>query len=152
MEELTNSTGQRHRQRQRHLRQLFRRSALQSKIQFAILRAVTAKGCWFTDSFLLFLLLLVDLERVIPPYLQRAPDIPSVGWPRRCTSLPSSRRNADNYILFDLWQTKAPNQFRRNLAQSGSASALGAECREFESPSSDQSQSRGGVMASIQGS
>ena len=105
---------------------------------------MTAKGCWFTDSFLL---LLVDLERVIPPYLQRVPDIPSVGWPRRCTSLPSSRRNADNYILFVLWQPKAPNQFRRNLAQSGSASALGAECREFESPSSDQPQSRGGATA-----
>ena len=149
---MANSTGQRQRQRQRYLCQLFHHSALQSKITFAILRAVTAKGCWFTDSFLLVLLLLVDLERVIPPYLQRVPDIPSVGWPRRCTSLPSSRRNADNYILFVLWQPKAPNQFRRNLAQSGSASALGAEGREFESLSSDQSQSRGGVMVSIQGS
>ena len=64
--ELANSTGQRHGQRQRCLCQLFHHSALQSKITFAILRAVTAKGCWFTDSFLLVLLLLVDLERVIP--------------------------------------------------------------------------------------
>ena len=27
---------------------------------------------------------------------------PSVGWPRRCPSHPSSRRNADNYIFMDL--------------------------------------------------
>lgn len=90
-------------------------------------------------------LLLVNSESVIYLHFQRVPNIPSVGWPRRCPSHPSSGRNADNYIFMDLWQTKAPKQFRRNFAQSGSASALGAECREFESLSSDQSQSRGGV-------
>lgn len=57
--ELANSTGQRHRQRQIYLYQLFHHSALQSKIQFAILRAVTAKGCWFTDSFFLLVMLLL---------------------------------------------------------------------------------------------
>lgn len=135
--ELTNSTGQRHRQRQRYLRQLFRHSALQSKITFAILRAVTAKGCWFTDSFLLVLLLLVDLERVIPRTSSALQTSRPWGG---LEDAPPSRHLGEtrtNYILFDLWQTKAPNQFRRNLAQSGSASALGAEGREFESPSSD---------------
>lgn len=120
---------------------------MQSKITFAILRAVTAKGCWFTDILLSVGSVVEDLERVIPrtssalhtsrPWggLEDAPPIRHLGETRT------------NYILFDLWQTKAPNQFRRNLAQPGSASALGAEGREFESLSSDQSQSRGGATA-----
>ena len=75
---------------------------MQSKIQFAILRVVTAKGCWFTDSFLLVLLLLVELERVIPPYIQRVPDIPSVGWPRRLPSIIlGETRTTTSSLIFD---------------------------------------------------